>query len=374
MDNIPTKRVSMIELFYDLVFAYMLSQATDLIHHLEHGVVNSMSFLIFTVIVIVFINSWMFQSVFTNRYGKSSWKDIIFYFIDMGILLYMANAFTETNSHYLQSFFFAAGLLSLTLMIEYMIVYFSSKNQNDKAIARIFSLILLLRTVSLLIGSIFDNTHVGRWIAFLGIIISWLLPSTTGKYTHHHPIIFSHLLERLTLLIIITFGETIIGIADYFKPQTFNLISVFVFIIVVALYFSYIVEFDHLINEKQKHETGNLLIYLHYFNLFGLSLITVSLKFINEESANHQFAVTCLYLGILLFYFGIILASHYNKQRVHFVKQLNLAVLAISIVIAYLICMHSSSTMVITFTTAVFTLLNTGMMVRLYYRLMRVKQ
>lgn len=370
MDNIPTKRVSMIELFYDLVFTYMLSQATDLIHHLEHGVINPTSFLVFTVIVVVFINSWMFQSVFTNRYGRSSWKDIIFYFIDMGILLYMANAFTETDSHHLQSFFFAAGLLSLTLMIEYLIVYFKSDNHNDKAIARIFSLILLLRTVTLFVGGLYDN-HLGRWVAFLGIIISWLLPATTGKYTQHHPIIFSHLLERLTLLIIITFGETIIGIADYFTPQNFDLVSVFVFFIVVTLYFSYIVEFDHLINEKQKHETGNLLIYLHYFNLFGLSLITVSLKFIAEEHANHNFAVSCLYLGILLFYFGIILASHYNKQQVPFSKRLNLLVLVISIVIAYFICIQSSSIMVITSTTAIFSLLNTGMMVRLYYKLIR---
>ena len=78
MDNILTKRVSMIELFYDLVFAYMLSQATELIHHLEHGIINPTSFMVFTVIVIVFINSWMFQSVFTNRYGNSSWQIVKF--------------------------------------------------------------------------------------------------------------------------------------------------------------------------------------------------------------------------------------------------------------------------------------------------------
>ncbi|WP_369694756.1 low temperature requirement protein A [Lactobacillus intestinalis] len=42
--------------------------------------------------------------------------------------------------------------------------------------------------------------------------------------------IFSHLLERLTLLIIITFGETIIGIADYFKPSDFSINSIFIFI------------------------------------------------------------------------------------------------------------------------------------------------
>lgn len=370
MDNLPTKRVSMIELFYDLVFAYMISQATELLHHLEHGIVSPVSFLVFAVIVIVFINSWMFQSVFTNRYGTSSWKDIIFYFIDMGILLYMANAFSETNSDHLQSFFLAAGLLSLSLMVEYLIVYFQSTSQDDKAIAQIFSLILLLRTVTLLIGGLFDN-HVSRWIAFLGIIISWLLPATTGKFTSKHPIIFSHLLERLTLLIIITFGETIIGIAAYFQPQTFGLVSIFVFLIVIALYFSYIVEFDHLINEKQKNETGNLLIYLHYFILFGLSLITVSLKFISEEAANHHFAVSCLYLGALLFYLGIIFASYYNKRRVKISRQLNLPVLAVSLVIAYLICLQTSSVIVITLTTAIFLFLNTGMMVRLYYQLMR---
>lgn len=40
MDNVVTKRVSLIELFYDLVFVYMISQTTSLIHHLHHGVIS----------------------------------------------------------------------------------------------------------------------------------------------------------------------------------------------------------------------------------------------------------------------------------------------------------------------------------------------
>ena len=35
------------------------------------------------------------------------------------------------------------------------------------------------------------------------------------KYTIKHPIIFPHLLERLNLLVIIIFGETIIGILTF---------------------------------------------------------------------------------------------------------------------------------------------------------------
>ena len=35
-----TKRVSLIELFYDLVFVYMVSRAIEMIHHLHHGIVG----------------------------------------------------------------------------------------------------------------------------------------------------------------------------------------------------------------------------------------------------------------------------------------------------------------------------------------------
>lgn len=126
-------------------------------------------------------------------------------------------------------------------------------------------------------------------MAILGLLISWLLPGFTGKYTRQHPVIFSHLLERLTLLIIIVFGETIIGVADYFAPSKLSGVSILIFVIVACLFFSYISEFDRLIENKRRGETGNLLIYLHYFILFGLILVTVALQFIGEKTANHFF-------------------------------------------------------------------------------------
>ena len=150
-------------------------------------------------------------------------------------------------------------------------------------------------------------------IAFAGIIISWIAPGFTGKYTKHHPIIFSYLLERLTALIIVMFGETIVGIADYFTATSFSIQST----TVAALFFTYIVEFDHLINEHQRHETGNLMIYLHYFILFGLSLITVAMKFIDDAEAHPRFVGTCMYLGFALFYIGLAIANYYNKVKVN---------------------------------------------------------
>lgn len=127
-----TKRVSLVDLFYDLVFVYMVSRATEMIHHLHHGIVGLPVLGIFAIVVIVFINSWMVQMVFTNRYGKLSGTNVIFSFVDMAILLYMSNSFSATFDWHLATFFMAAGLLSLTLCIQYVLVYFQSEKKIDK--------------------------------------------------------------------------------------------------------------------------------------------------------------------------------------------------------------------------------------------------
>lgn len=77
-EEIESKRVSLIELFYDLVFVYMISRAAELLHYLHNGMISPTALIIFIFVVIVFINSWMVQTVFTNRYGESSWTNILF--------------------------------------------------------------------------------------------------------------------------------------------------------------------------------------------------------------------------------------------------------------------------------------------------------
>lgn len=350
------KKVSMIELFYDLVFVYMISQVTGLIHHLQNGVISPSALSIFTLVVIVSINSWMVQTVFNNRYGKSQWSNVILSFVDMAIVLYMSNAFSDTFDRHLIGFFIAAGLLSLTLAIQYLLVFVQTKNEYDRNIVMAFMRILFFRTACLLAGGVL----AGRWgttIALFGIITSWIIPAFTGKHTQKHPIIFSHLLERLTALIIIMFGETIVGISKYFTQNTFSIQSIMIFIIVVSLFFTYIVEFDHLIEEQRTHETGNLLIYLHYFILFGLSLVTVALNFIHESEANAIFSITCLYVGIALFYIGIVIASYYNKTTLKLENYVVVAFIVVTLM-GYFTSMCFATFSIIAGVTALTTLIN----------------
>lgn len=67
---IKHKRVEYSELFYDLVFVYAISKTTALIHHLHHGVLSLDAIFGFLMTLLVLVNSWMIQTVYTNRYGK----------------------------------------------------------------------------------------------------------------------------------------------------------------------------------------------------------------------------------------------------------------------------------------------------------------
>ncbi len=361
MQAILNKRVSKIALFYDLVFVYMISKTTEILHHLEHGLVSPTSFALFALIVIIFINSWMVQTVFTNRYGIGSWADIAFYFIDMMILLYMSNSFDTNNLTEMKILFISAGLLSLTLASHYLINYFQTTSKIDQNISRAFFLILIFRSIALIIGGLLDNVP-GFVLAVIGIIFSWLMPTLTAKYTIKHPIIFPHLLERLNLLVIIIFGETIIGIADYFRPKTFSLYSILIFLTVALLFFTYALQFDKLTNEDQDDVTGNVLIYLHYLIIFGISLITVSIKFIHEADANSWFAVLCLYCGIGLFYLGLLFATRYNKLQFK-LKKSTITIFLTTTLIGTISCLIWSSFEVIVILTFVIVAINISWLV-----------
>ena len=225
-----------------------------------------------------------------------------------------------------------------------------------------FSIILGIRALSLLAAG-FLPLPVGAPVAAAGILLSWIAPGFTGKYTSKHPVIFSHLLERLTLLIIITFGETIVGIAGYFTRNTLSWGSAFIFVTVVSLFLTYIIQFDHVIEDRRKGETGNRLIYLHYPILFGISMVTAAIELISENKANIYFVITLLYAGILLFYSGLAVANTYNREGFRLNRAIIASFLSVTI-LAYLLCMALHTFFAATLITAASTAACTGVLIR----------
>jgi Predicted membrane protein len=357
MAKIKPKKVELTELFYDLVFVYAISQLTGLLTHIPEGISFLRQLIIFSVVMVVFINTWMIETVFTNRYGKNSIGNILFFMFDMMIVLFMSKNFTGSIQQWFHPFALAAALLSGTLVLQYLLVYLKTTSATDKQITKLFVYILSLRTIPLLVGA-FLPFKLGLTVSLLGILASWILPGIFTNKMTGHPINFPHLLERLTALVIISFGESIVDIANYFDIKNFTLYSILIFIIIGSLFMTYITQFDHFIDEKKINETGNRLIYLHYPILFGLSLITVALDFISEDEFSKSTTSWILFIGISLFYLGIFLADYYDKQNLQ--KELHVQISFIATtVIGLSLCLFFNSFASIVTITACITLINT---------------
>ncbi len=147
----------MTELFYDLVYVYTISQLTSIIHHAHHGVVSPQSFFNFSVGLIVFVNSWMVQTVFTNRFGNNSLKNIIFMFLQMICLLVSSRAVAGDWQNNFVWIFLPMALISLLLLMQYISEYFQTSNDVGRSLMEQFFYILGLRSFILFLNSFKNN-------------------------------------------------------------------------------------------------------------------------------------------------------------------------------------------------------------------------
>lgn len=316
---IKHKRVEYSELFYDLVFVYAISKTTALIHHLHHGVLSLDAIFGFLMTLLVLVNSWMIQTVYTNRYGKNSLFNMTVMFINMAMLLLISNMITNDWQSYFHTFCWTVGTLTLTLFLQYLVEYFrkSTTPANRKSIKG-FLWMTGLRTLAVYIAALLP-IHVGIYVYMMGILLTFVMPITLTRHARNFQINLPHLIERISLLVIITFGEMIMGLADFFTLENFSIYSILYFIIMVNLFMNYFGQFDHAIDEEGKNK-GIFLIYSHYPILIGLIMVTVSMSFLVNPDVHHLFATGFFYTGIGLFQAAILANGYFNKSYLKYDK------------------------------------------------------
>lgn len=129
------KKVELTELFYDLVYVYAISQVTSLIHHVHHGFVTPSAFFTFAMGLIIYVNSWMVQSVYTNRFGKNSLTNILMMFFQMVCLMMSSTAITGDWSRDFIWFILPMAGISLLLLGQYVLSFYQTKNLADKRLS-----------------------------------------------------------------------------------------------------------------------------------------------------------------------------------------------------------------------------------------------
>ena len=337
---IQHKRVEFSELFYDLVFVFAISKATALIHPLHNGVVAWDSLLDFFISVMVIINSWMIQTIYTNRYGTNSLFNMVIMFINMGLMLFISNMIGYNWQQWFYYTCWAVGTLTLTLFFQYLVEFFRKSTDNtDRESIKGFLWLTGLQSLGVYLAALFP-IYVGVYIFIASILLTFIVPIFLITKDEHFQVNLPHLIERVSLLVIITFGEMVIGLVNFFTVENFSIYSVLNFVIMLSLFLFYFGEFDHAIDEGS-NQKGVFIIYSHYPIFIGLMLMTVSMGYLLNPEANLLVAISFFYIGIGLFQAAVLANGPYNKNYLRYPRSyycvqatLYLAALILSLVFA----------------------------------------
>ena len=292
--------------------------------------------------VLVLTDSWMIQTIYTNRYGTNSLFNMVIMFIKMGILLFIANMMGPDWQQYFHYLCWAIGTLTLTLFFQYLVEFFrkSTDDVNRESIKG-FLWITGLGSLGVYLAALLPlPIYVRVYIFFASILLTFIMPIILLSKDKHYQVNLPHLIERISLLVIITFGEMIMELANFFTIENFSIYSVLYFIIMISLFLFYFGQFDHAIDEES-NQKGLFLIYSHYPIFIGLLMMTVSMSFLLNPETNLLFATSFFYIGIGLFQAAVLANGPYNKHYLRYSKSyycvqatLYLAALILSLIFA----------------------------------------
>ena len=352
---IKHKRVEFSELFYDLVFVFAISKATTLIDHLHNGILTWNSFLDFFMAVLVLIDSWMIQTVYTNRYGTNSLFNMVIMFINMGLMLFMSNMIGYNWQQWFYYTCWAVGTLTLTLFFQYLVEFFRKSTDNtDRESIKGFLWLTGLGSLGVYLAALFP-IYVGVYIFIASILLTFIVPIFLITKDEHFQVNLPHLIERVSLLVIITFGEMVVGLASFFTVENFSIYSVLNFVIMLSLFLFYFGEFDHAIDEGSSQK-GLFVIYSHYPIFIGLMLMTVSMGYLLNPKANLLVAISFFYIGIGLFQAAVLANGPYNKNYLRYPRSYYCAQATLYLAALILSLLFASNPITVLSIATIFTL------------------
>ena len=310
LKKIIAKPVGMFELFYDLVFVYAISRITAMIHHPVNGSIPLVTFLQFLLVVIVVMQIWLYQVIYFNRYSKNRFLDIGGLVLNMFVAVYLANNINTEWRITFHYFNIAMAVMILILFCQYLFV---KADNNDK---QTFLIILGLEFILIIVGLIIGYP-VGIYFCISGYIVGFILPLFLKGMFKAERVNFPHLVERVSLIVIIAFGEAIVNLTSYFNSKTPLVYAAFLFLSLVLMFASYVVLSDELIDHHQISK-GFILMYSHIAIVVAILLSTVAIQYLQVQNINKTFLFFLIIFSMALYYFSLAINQVYNKSECRF--------------------------------------------------------
>lgn len=319
--DVVKKPVQLIELFYDLIFVYAIAQLTGLINEPIKGIIPPYNFFAYLITCFVILQAWLYFTNYVNRYGQWKWYDYILACVNMIAAIFMANTISLDWASMYFAFDISMLIMLLTVVILYAIQAKNEKSMNGAAgnSISILAIVCTIYVIAILCHILSFEDYV-IWINVLAVLTGAFLPFFLKGNFDKSIINFPHLVERFELLTIITFGEAIVGLTHFFDVTDFNLVPILVFLIVITMFGSYVVQI-HRLMQHERIERSLRLMFSHYFIIISINLVTVALELVHSGEVNYWFVSILMIVSLAIFYISILVNKQYYKSGVNLTKK-----------------------------------------------------
>ena len=293
---LETKRVSVLEIFYDFVFVtglftllYMLADITK--YPLETNLIWRFAL---TLSVILYI--WFSQAAYNNRYLKEGPLDYVCHFFDMTVFLFLfkGNTASWKDSWVLLS----AGLafLSLSLALRYGLQWLKAQDDQNKYFAASHGLIFLAQGGLLLLGTKLPYEW-GVAALVVAILAGWLAPFYFLRDRQVPALDFDRLKDRTSLMTMMySAGLVVLSLGTFLSLETTTLLGL---ILISCLILHYKVQIDRVPQGADQSAAG--FIYSHYVIMVGLSLVIIALGGFMTPYVRISHIVDLSYAGLAVY-------------------------------------------------------------------------
>ena len=317
--KIPTreleKKVEYIELFFDLIFVYSLRTINGLFHHVGGSFPSYQLIGIFLFLTAVVMQVWFFTTMFFNRYGRKSLRDYISIFINMYLLYFMASGSTVAWMGYFEVYHFAWAAIMVNLAYRSWDKMMFAPHIDDldrKILKR--NLLVLLGELVLILLSIPVFYMTGYAISPLALLWGYVMKGMEHKLYSKRPCDFPHLAERNLLLVILTFGEMIIGISSYFTQGVSIVMNLMAFLIVIGLFLAYGFFYDNVVDHHRK-TSGIGYLGIHVVMILAINSTTIALELLAGEGPHIYLKTLWMVITVTVYYYSLILMGYYAKPE-----------------------------------------------------------
>ena len=307
---LETKRVSVLEIFYDFVFVtglftllYMLADITK--YPLETNLIWRFAL---TLSVILYV--WFSQAAYNNRYLKEGPLDYVCHFFDMTVFLFLfkGNTASWKDSWVLLSACLA--FLSLSLALRYGLQWLKAQDDQNKYFAASHGLIFLAQGALLLLGTKLPYEW-GVAALVVAILAGWLAPFYFLRDRQVPALDFDRLKDRTSLMTMMySAGLVVLSLGTFLSLETTTLLGL---ILISCLILHYKVQIDR-VPQGADHSAAGF-IYSHYVIMIGLSLVIIALGGFMTPYVRISHIVDLSYAGLAVYYLGILLLSFKRKPE-----------------------------------------------------------